>query len=45
MARMAEDADLRDTFGKAARRLVETEFSAEAIGRQTVALYDRLIGR
>jgi glycosyltransferase involved in cell wall biosynthesis len=45
MARLAEDPGLREKFGKAARALVETEFSAEAIGRQTVALYDRLIGR
>ncbi|MGH6734990.1 MAG: glycosyltransferase family 4 protein [Methyloceanibacter sp.] len=45
MGRMAEDARLRERFGKAARRLVEAEFSAEAIGRQTVALYDRLTGR
>ena len=44
MARLAEDAALRDRFGQAARALVEAEFSAEAIGRQTVALYDRLTG-
>jgi hypothetical protein len=36
---------MRERFGKAARALVETEFSADAIGRQTLALYDRLIGR
>jgi glycosyltransferase involved in cell wall biosynthesis len=45
MARMAEDSAMREKFGKAARRLVEKEFSADAIGRETVALYDRLIGR
>ena len=45
IARLAEDAALRETFGKAARSLVEAEFSADAIGRQIVALYDRLIGR
>jgi glycosyltransferase involved in cell wall biosynthesis len=31
---------LREKFGKAARALVETKFSAESIGQQTVALYD-----
>ena len=45
LARMAEDAGMRERFGKAARHLVETEFSADTIGRQTVTLYDRLIGR
>jgi glycosyltransferase involved in cell wall biosynthesis len=45
MAKMAADADLRRKFGFNARRLVEAKFSADAIGRQTVALYDRLVGR
>src|SRR5680860_480728 len=45
MAGLAEDAAMRERFGKAARHLVETEFSADAIGRQTVALFDRLVGR
>ena len=45
MARMAEDPAMRQRFGKAARRLVERKFSAELIGRETVALYDKLIGR
>jgi glycosyltransferase involved in cell wall biosynthesis len=45
MARMAEDTRLREKFGKAARKLVEAEFSAEAIGRETVALYDAILGR
>ena len=45
MVRMVEDADMRERFGKAARRLVETDFSAEVIGRQTVSVYDRLLGR
>jgi glycosyltransferase involved in cell wall biosynthesis len=44
MARMAEDPAMREKFGNAARALVETEFSADAIGRQTVALYDRVVG-
>jgi len=43
--RLADDADLRRRFGEAGRRLVEAEFSSETIGRQTVALYDRLLGR
>ena len=42
MARLAGDAALRERFGKRARALVEDKFSAEAIGRQIVALYDRV---
>jgi glycosyltransferase involved in cell wall biosynthesis len=42
MTRLAEDASLRAQFGGAARRLVEEKFSADAIGQETVALYDRL---
>jgi hypothetical protein len=34
---------MRALFGKAARALVETKFSAEAIGKDTVALYRSLI--
>jgi glycosyltransferase involved in cell wall biosynthesis len=45
MAKLAGDAELRRRFGANARALVEREFSAEAIGRQTVALYDTLIVR
>jgi glycosyltransferase involved in cell wall biosynthesis len=45
MAKMAADADMRRSFGANARRLVEAKFSADAIGRKTVALYDSLIGR
>ena len=43
MARMADDGAMRERFGKAARQLVESEFSADAIGRETVALYKKLI--
>jgi glycosyltransferase involved in cell wall biosynthesis len=43
--RLAGDADLRRRLGAAGRRLVEDEFSSERIGRDIVALYDRLIGR
>jgi glycosyltransferase involved in cell wall biosynthesis len=45
MARLAEDASLRARFGAAARRLVEEKFSADAIGQEIVALYDKMIGR
>jgi glycosyltransferase involved in cell wall biosynthesis len=45
MAKLAGDAKLRQRFGVNARRLVERKFSADAIGRETVALYDRLMGR
>lgn len=44
MAHMAEDGAMREKFGNAARKLVESEFSADTIGRETVALYDRLMG-
>jgi len=43
MARLAGDAALRERFGKRARELVETKFSADAIGRQTVELYEQLM--
>ena len=42
MEKLAGDAALREKFGKAARALVEAKFSAESIGRQTVALYESL---
>jgi glycosyltransferase involved in cell wall biosynthesis len=45
IARLAKDADLRRRFGAAGRHLVETEFSAERIGREICALYDRLLRR
>jgi glycosyltransferase involved in cell wall biosynthesis len=40
MAKLAGDASLRERFGKRARKLVEEKFSADAIGRQIVALYN-----
>jgi glycosyltransferase involved in cell wall biosynthesis len=43
MAKLAGDPDLRERYGANARRLAENRFSAEAIGRETVALYDSLI--
>ena len=42
MEKLAGDAALREKFGKGARGLVEAKFSAESIGRQTVALYESL---
>jgi glycosyltransferase involved in cell wall biosynthesis len=42
MARLAEDGTLRRQFAANARRLVERKFSADAIGKQTVALYNEL---
>jgi glycosyltransferase involved in cell wall biosynthesis len=43
--RLAADPDLRQRFGLAARHIVEDEFSSDRIGREIVALYDRLLGR
>jgi glycosyltransferase involved in cell wall biosynthesis len=43
--RLCGDAALRRRFGEAGRQIVQREFSAPHVGRQTVALYDRLIGR
>jgi glycosyltransferase involved in cell wall biosynthesis len=45
IARLAKDADMRRRFAAAGRRLAESEFSADKIGRETCALYDRLLGR
>jgi glycosyltransferase involved in cell wall biosynthesis len=42
--RLAEDQGLRRRLGEAGRKIVVDEFSSEQIGRQTVALYDRLLG-
>ncbi len=43
IVRLADDAQLRARFGRAGRELVEAEFSEERIGRDIVALYDRLL--
>jgi glycosyltransferase involved in cell wall biosynthesis len=43
MTQMAGDAEMRARFGSAARALVEEKFSAEAIGKATVALYQSLV--
>jgi glycosyltransferase involved in cell wall biosynthesis len=45
ISRLAHDPALRARFGAAGRALVENEFSSERIGREIVALYDRLLGR
>jgi glycosyltransferase involved in cell wall biosynthesis len=45
MLKLAGDAELRERYGQAARRLTETRFSSEAIGQETVALYESLIER
>jgi glycosyltransferase involved in cell wall biosynthesis len=42
MEALASAADVRRRFAANARSLVETKFSAAAIGKQTVALYDSL---
>ena len=43
MIKMAGDAAMRARFGKAARALVEAKFSADAVGKETVALYQSLV--
>jgi glycosyltransferase involved in cell wall biosynthesis len=43
--RLAQDRPLRQQFGAAGRALVENRFSSARIGRETVALYDKLLGR
>ena len=42
---LAQDEALRRRFGAASRRLAEAEFASQSIGRATVALYDRLLGK
>ncbi|MBV8110406.1 MAG: AGE family epimerase/isomerase [Hyphomicrobiales bacterium] len=43
--RLALDPQLRQTFGRAGRQLVELKFSSERIGRDVVAVYRRLLGQ
>lgn len=45
ICRIAQDGELRRRFGRASRRIVETEYSSDIVGREVVALYDRLSGR
>ena len=44
MERLAAAPDLRRAYGAAARKLAVEKFAADLIGRQTVALYRRLLG-
>jgi glycosyltransferase involved in cell wall biosynthesis len=43
IARLAGDSGLRKQFGAAGRKIVETEFSDDIIGRKIVAVYDSLL--
>ncbi|MBI3703855.1 MAG: glycosyltransferase family 4 protein [Rhizobiales bacterium] len=43
--RLAHDRALRQRFAAAGRKMAEEEFSSARIGREIVALYDRLLGR
>jgi glycosyltransferase involved in cell wall biosynthesis len=43
IALLAQDRDQRLRFGAAGRQLVEKEFSATKIGKEIVALYNRLV--
>lgn len=45
LGRMAQDGELRRRFGRASREIVEAEYSSDIVGREVVALYDRLSGR
>jgi glycosyltransferase involved in cell wall biosynthesis len=45
IAKLAKDPAMRRRFGEAGRKLVEDEFSADRIGREISALYDRLLSR
>jgi glycosyltransferase involved in cell wall biosynthesis len=44
IAKLAASEPLRAHYGAGARQLVTDRFSAEAIGRQTVDLYRRIMG-
>lgn len=44
LARLADDPDLRRRLGRAARRAAETEFAEPVITRQTLALYETMLG-
>lgn len=45
LAKLASSPDLRMRYGAAARDLAVERFSADSIGKQTVALYKRLLAR
>jgi glycosyltransferase involved in cell wall biosynthesis len=42
---LARSPVLRRTFAGAGRGMVEEEFSSARIGQETVALYDKLLGK
>ncbi|NKB59072.1 MAG: glycosyltransferase [Alphaproteobacteria bacterium] len=44
LARLAEDAALRKSYGAAARRMAETEFAEEIVVKKTLALYRDCVG-
>jgi glycosyltransferase involved in cell wall biosynthesis len=45
MERLARDPQLRARYAAAARKRVVDQFAAEIIGPQTVALYERMLGK
>ncbi len=45
IGRLAADGAMRSRFGAASRQIAETEYSSGIVGREVVALYDRLSGR
>lgn len=44
IAHMARESALRRRFGQASRRIAETDYASEIVGREVVTLYDRLSG-
>ena len=45
ITRLAGDRELRRRYGEAGRRIVETEYASDIVGREVVALYQRLSER
>jgi glycosyltransferase involved in cell wall biosynthesis len=43
LARLFADRELRMRLGAAGRRIAEAEFSADEVGRRTLALYEKLL--
>ncbi len=44
LAKLAEDAELRKSYGAAARRMAEAEFAEEIVIAKTLALYQDCAG-